>query len=222
MDEHALAQVLFCALVRLPEGLEDDAVDLGRGHARHRAGLVLSPLGQEAGDVVAIAGAVLDRVARGHAVAAIVEDAPEQKGVGARSGAPLAAALLVEPRLHGLEQRAFDNRLVLAGMALGLVVDRAEVDPVAQKMGERAVAEGTPPTTLPEARASRVGGIVTPSALAVLRLITSSNLVGCSTGRSDGFAPSLVANPISSWKRLPSWFASKSTSFHRDYATLIF
>ena len=37
--------------------------------------------------------------------------------------------------------------------------------------------------------ASRVGGTVRPNALAVLRLITNSNLVGCSTGRSDGFAP---------------------------------
>src|SRR3954454_6561838 len=101
MDELALAQVLFCALVRLPEGLEDDALDLGRGHARHRAGLVLSPLGQDAGDVVAIAGAVLDRVARGHAVAAVVEDAPEQERLGVGARAPLAAALLVEPGLHG-------------------------------------------------------------------------------------------------------------------------
>src|SRR5262249_12673825 len=39
------------------------------------------------------------------------------------------------------------------------------------------------------ARASRFGGIVRPSALAVLRLITSSNLVGCCTGRSAGFSP---------------------------------
>src|SRR6266536_2576978 len=39
------------------------------------------------------------------------------------------------------------------------------------------------------ARASRVGGISRPSALAVLRLITSSYLVGCSTGSSAGFAP---------------------------------
>ena len=34
-----------------------------------------------------------------------------------------------------------------------------------------------------------VGGMVRPSALAVLRLITSSNLIGRSTGRSAGFAP---------------------------------
>jgi hypothetical protein len=39
------------------------------------------------------------------------------------------------------------------------------------------------------ARTSSVGGTSSPSALAVLRLITSSNLVGCSTGSSAGFAP---------------------------------
>src|SRR5262249_14783194 len=39
------------------------------------------------------------------------------------------------------------------------------------------------------ARASSVGGISRPSARAVLRLITSSNLVACTTGRSDGFSP---------------------------------
>src|SRR5262249_222951 len=39
------------------------------------------------------------------------------------------------------------------------------------------------------ARASSEDGTVRPSVLAVLRLISSSNLVGCSTGRSPGFVP---------------------------------
>src|SRR5712691_3578279 len=39
------------------------------------------------------------------------------------------------------------------------------------------------------ARISRDCGIVIPRALAVLRLMTSSNFVGCSTGRSAGLAP---------------------------------
>src|SRR5262245_26741173 len=39
------------------------------------------------------------------------------------------------------------------------------------------------------ARKRRGWGIVRLSALAVLRLMTSSNLSGCSTGRSAGFAP---------------------------------
>src|SRR5262249_44467249 len=39
------------------------------------------------------------------------------------------------------------------------------------------------------ARGSSVGGISRPSALAVLRLMTSSYLVGACTGRSAGFSP---------------------------------
>jgi len=39
------------------------------------------------------------------------------------------------------------------------------------------------------ARASNVGGTSRPSVLAVVRLMTRSNLVGCCTGRSAGFAP---------------------------------
>ena len=39
------------------------------------------------------------------------------------------------------------------------------------------------------AAACSVSGTVRPSALAVLRLITSSNVVGCSTGSADGLAP---------------------------------
>src|SRR5262245_36731561 len=39
------------------------------------------------------------------------------------------------------------------------------------------------------ARASRVSGTVSPSPLAVLRLITSSYLVGACTGRLAGFSP---------------------------------
>ncbi len=34
-----------------------------------------------------------------------------------------------------------------------------------------------------------ISGTVRPSAFAVLRLMTSSNLVGCMTGRSAGFSP---------------------------------
>src|SRR5262245_47614002 len=39
------------------------------------------------------------------------------------------------------------------------------------------------------ARASSLAGIVRPSALAALRLMTSSSFVGCSTGRLAGRAP---------------------------------
>src|SRR5271170_3927521 len=41
----------------------------------------------------------------------------------------------------------------------------------------------------PSAVANSVSGMVSPSAFAVLRLITNSILVACSTGRSAGFSP---------------------------------
>jgi hypothetical protein len=39
------------------------------------------------------------------------------------------------------------------------------------------------------ARASSIGGISRPSALAVCKLMTNSNLVACNTGMSAGFSP---------------------------------
>src|SRR6266851_1043582 len=47
------------------------------------------------------------------------------------------------------------------------------------------------------ARCRSDGGIVRPRALAVLRLMTSSNLVGCSIGRSEGFAPLRILSTYS-------------------------
>jgi hypothetical protein len=64
-----------------------------------------------------------------------------------------------------------------------------------ERLGEehrtRTSKESAPPDhwMTSSARASRDGGIVSPRALAVLRLMTSSNFVGCSTGRSAGLAP---------------------------------
>jgi hypothetical protein len=53
------------------------------------------------------------------------------------------------------------------------------------------------------ARASSVGGMSRPSAFAVLRLITSSNLVGACTGRSAGFSPLRMRSTYDAARR--SW-----------------
>ena len=65
-----------------------------------------------------------------------------------------------------------------------------------QRIGARASGRqpfafsGTPIySTTSSARASSVGGSERPSALAVLRFITSSYLVGACTGRSAGLSP---------------------------------
>src|SRR5262249_33854017 len=55
----------------------------------------------------------------------------------------------------------------------------------AEKRDERT----SPHSTTSSARASNVGGTSRPTAFAVVRFTTRSNLVGCSTGMSPGFAP---------------------------------
>ena len=62
--------------------------------------------------------------------------------------------------------------------------DRADV----RRLGGRLGAAGDHWITS-SARSSSCGGIVRPSAFAVLRLITSSSLLGCSIGSSPGVAP---------------------------------
>src|SRR6516165_4219368 len=60
-----------------------------------------------------------------------------------------------------------------------------------QQFGTQMPQGGHPPHHLitSSARASMAGGISRPMAFAVLRLIVSSNFVGCSIGRSAGRAP---------------------------------
>src|SRR5262245_31702243 len=57
-------------------------------------------------------------------------------------------------------------------------------------------------------RASSEAGIVIPSALAALRLRTSSYLDGCSTGKSAGVAPFRILSTYAAVCRATSsWFA---------------
>src|SRR5215472_17487056 len=54
------------------------------------------------------------------------------------------------------------------------------------------------------ARAMSVGGTSRPSALAVVRLMTRSNLVGCSIGRSAGLVPRRILSTKSAARRFRS------------------
>src|SRR5437016_12111003 len=51
------------------------------------------------------------------------------------------------------------------------------------------------------ARASSIGGISRPSALAALRLTANSSFVGCCTGRSAGFSPLRVRSTYPAARR---------------------
>src|SRR5207247_2212809 len=111
-------------------------------------GLILAD--QRAGDVIAVACAVLDRVARRHPVAFVIK---QQPGEQARLASPFARVALGEVdgklRLNRIPQRLLDDRRVVARIGLFLVNDLAPIDAVLQHQVERAAREwlATPEAT---------------------------------------------------------------------------
>src|SRR5258708_38823314 len=86
-----------------------------------------------------------------------------------------------------------------APAALALLRAHAE-RPGCRRTAEQRNEPTAPHSITSSASASSLSGIWRPSALAVLRLITNSNLVGCMTGRSAGFPP-LRIRP----EKSPAW-----------------
>jgi len=69
--------------------------------------------------------------------------------------------------------------------------------PLCAKSGHSACSKERPYSITSSARANRVAGIVTPIALDVFKLMTNSNLVGCSTGISSALVPRRMLSAIS-------------------------
>src|SRR5262249_50711167 len=106
------------------------------------------------------------------------------------------------PPPHGTYPKAKDHDLMIAlciaaksGHSSPLRVKSRHLErcwPMSAKCHERlrAIAALRPNYSITSsALPSRVGATSRPIVLAVCRLMTSSNLLGCSTGRSPGFSP---------------------------------
>src|SRR5262245_54850978 len=87
----------------------------------------------------------------------------------------------------GLAWRAADAELY--GRSIACLLAPAARGHAAEQRDERAALDLRAHSITSSAATCSVGGTVRPSALAVLRFITHSNLVGCKTGKSAGFSP---------------------------------
>jgi hypothetical protein len=100
----------------------------------------------------------------------------------------------------------FNNDFVEAAAMLGVPPAFAELLQLGHLSQTReAASRGKPPSSvmklapphsITSARSKKDSGIVKPSALAAVRLMTSSNLAGCSTGISAGFVPRKILSTI--------------------------
>ena len=83
-------------------------------------------------------------MARAHAVAPVVIDATDQRRFGLGAGGRVIVPLDVELGLHRLEKITVENGRLLAGKDLTPEDDLADIEPVAQKIGERATGKRDP------------------------------------------------------------------------------
>src|SRR2546430_15469960 len=80
-------------------------------------------------------------MARGHSVATVVIDATDQQGLGFGACDRMIVALVSELGLHRVKEITIEDGGLLTGEDLALEGDLADVEPIAQKMGERAAGE---------------------------------------------------------------------------------
>src|SRR6516165_2202542 len=108
-------------------------LDLRSGNAQ--PGRALGPLSgdQRARDIVAVARALFDRMARRHPVAVPIKQHPGEQAWLASAGASVAfGGIAGELCLNRIPERLIDDRLVFAGMGLAVVNDLAAIDAVPQ------------------------------------------------------------------------------------------
>ena len=90
--------------------------------ASHATSLLRLSLVQDGGYVVAVADTLLQFGSGRHPVAAIIEDASHENGIGAGAGGKRAVALLVEFGLHGIEYLPVQGGRLLAAQELALLL----------------------------------------------------------------------------------------------------
>src|SRR5216117_559566 len=96
-------------------------------------------------------------MAWGHSVATVVIDATDQEGFGFAACDRVIVALVVELGLHRVKEITIEDGGLLAGEDLALEGDLANVEPIAQKMGERTASEWDAANRAPGLERSHLG-----------------------------------------------------------------
>src|SRR5262245_42741667 len=88
-------------------------------------------------------------MARGHPVATIVIEATDQQPFRCVACDRVAVALCVELGLHRVKEIRIEDGGLLTGEDFTLEGDFADIEPIAQEMGERTAREGDPSNRAP-------------------------------------------------------------------------
>jgi hypothetical protein len=121
---------LFSHRCKVPaDTVTDEALDVGSRHPGNTAGFGLAILQQRLRDIIPVVRALLIRMRQAHAVAAVVEKAAGQKSDRTPEPDLPGNGVGGEFFLHGVEQIAGEDRLMLAPVHLSPIGDLADVEP---------------------------------------------------------------------------------------------
>ena len=115
-----------------------EPLDIGCRHSAHRSGALGGAMKKDAGQVVSVLAAALADMARAHAVAAVIEDAAGQQGLGVHPCGPMICRLLTQLGLDGVEQVPIENAGLFALEDLTLEWHLTDIEAIAQLVGEAA------------------------------------------------------------------------------------
>src|SRR3982074_176028 len=95
-------------------------------------------------------------MARAHSAATAGIDAADQQCLGFGACGRVIGPLAIEPGLDGVEEITVEDGWLLPSEDLALKEDLPNVEPIAQKMGERAAGERDPSDGLPGLESSQL------------------------------------------------------------------
>ena len=92
-----------------PNRPDDHGLDFGSRYPAHRSRARGGALQKSRRQIVTVLDTALTRMARGHPIAAVIEDAASQQSLGSRSHSLMAVDLFVQLGLDRIEQVAIEN-----------------------------------------------------------------------------------------------------------------
>src|SRR5262245_22035130 len=104
-------------------------------------------------------------MARAHPIAAVIEDAPRQQGLGFHPSGSEIAHLFVELGLHRVEQIAIDDGRPFADQYFAFEAYFTDVESIAQQVGERPAREWNAPDRLAGLQRAHLGDDAAPAQL---------------------------------------------------------
>ena len=123
------------------DAVAHESLDLGGWYASDAAGFGFAILQKRMRNIVPVTHAAFVRMRWAHPVAAVVEEAAGERSGRAPEPELPGNDIGGAPGLHGFEQIAGEDRLMLAAMHLVPIDDLVDVEPVLEQMGKRSDAK---------------------------------------------------------------------------------